>query len=669
MIKAKLTSWMDRIPRSQTLLLGSVAAIVGLMSGIGVWLFKRLIDLVQLIMLGGFGKAVAPLGYWAIILVPVLGGIAVSLVSQYLAGEEKLHGVAGIMESVALTGGRLRYRYFPAKAVASAISIGSGAAVGPEDPSVQIGANLGSMFGQLLRMPDDRIRTLVASGVAAAIAAAFNAPIAGVFFALELILGELTGNSLGMVLVASVTSAMFTQAVSGPEPAFHVPAYAFNSIWELPLYLALGLLAGPISALYVRLLYALQDLFRKWHVPAWLKTAGAGLGIGIVGFFLPQTLGVGYDTIGEILNKNDLTFWLLLALLFAKLILTPLSLGGGFKGGVFAPSLFLGAALGGAFGVAAVHFFPALGINPSAFALVGMAAVLAGTVHAPLTATILLFEMTNDYRIILPLMFSVAVSLIVSQRLEHDSVYMMGLTRHGIHLDRGRDVEVLQEIMVSEAMQVGSPTLLETATLVDAAESLAQTRHHGLPVVDGAGNLAGILTVQDIERVDVASRETTTVRAVCTRELLVAYPDESINDALQRMSQRDVGRLPVVDRNYPRKLVGVLRRADVIHAYDVALTRRSTQRHQSQQIRLDAITPERVDVIDVVVESGAACAGKKMIEVPWPRECLIATVRRGKQVFIPHGETVIMSGDILVIVADGTAREQTINLCRRLENA
>lgn len=225
------------------------------------------------------------------------------------------------------------------------------------------------------------------------------------------------------------------------------------------------------------------------------------------------------------------------------------------------------------------NLFPTLGINPSAFALVGMAAVLAGTVHAPLTATILLFEMTNDYPIILPLMFC--------------------------------DTEVLQAITVSEAVQVGSATIPDAVTLVEAADILSQARHHGLPVVNAVGNLVGILTVQDIEHINAADRETTTVGAACMRELLVAYPDESINDALQRMSQRDVGRLPVVDRNFPRRLVGVLRRMDVIHAYDIALTRRTTQRHQSQRIRLNATTPEKVDAMDVVVELNAPCVGKK----------------------------------------------------------
>ncbi len=649
----KSSTWFEKITTSQTLSLGGLALLVGLTTGMGVWLFKWLIELVR-----GFSSSLVH--GWMVILPPVIGGAIVGLVAHYLIGDEKLHGTAGIMQSVALTGGRLRYQKAPVKTAAAILSIGSGASVGPEDPSVQIGANLGSMFGQVFRMSDERIRTLVAAGAASAIAAAFNAPIAGVFFALEIVLGEISGNALGMILVAAVTSAVFTQAVSGSSPAFQVPTYAFNSIWELPLYLALGLLAGPISALYVRLLYRMQDLFGSWNAPRPLKTASAGLVIGLVGIFLPQALGVGYETIGEVLNKNDLGLWLLIALLIAKLILTPVSIGGGFLGGVFAPSLFVGATLGGAFGMLMADLFPSLGVSPAAFALVGMAAVLAGAVHAPLTAVLLLFEMTNDYRIILPLMFAVAISLVLSQRIQRDSVYAMGLARHGIRLDRGRDVEVMSAITVGEAMQPGTESLPESMSLTEAAETLSKTRHHGLPVVDVEGRLSGIITVQDIEHATGKA-----VGDACTRQVEVAFPDETLNMALRRMSRRDVGRLPVVSRENPRHLLGVLRRADVIHAYDIALTRRVTQRHQEHAVRLDALTPTHVDVSDIVVEIGAPAAGKCMNEIPFPRECVIASVRRGGQVFIPRGETRLQAGDLLVVVAEGAARTEAQRLCSR----
>jgi CIC family chloride channel protein len=649
----KLSTWFEKITTSQTLSLGGLALLVGLTTGVGVWLFKWLIELVR-----GFSSSLVH--GWMVILPPIIGGVIVGLVAHYLIGDEKLHGTAGIMQSVALTGGRLRYQKAPVKTAAAILSIGSGAAVGPEDPSVQIGANLGSMFGQVFRMSDERIRTLVAAGAASAIAAAFNAPIAGVFFALEIVLGEISGNALGMILMAAVTSSVFTQAVAGSSPAFQVPAYAFNSVWELPLYLALGLLAGPISALYVRLLYRMQDLFSGWNAPRPLKTASAGLAVGLVGIFLPQVLGVGYETIGEVLNKNDLGLWLLIALLIAKLILTPVSIGGGFLGGVFAPSLFIGATLGGAFGMLMANLFPSLSVSPAAFALVGMAAVLVGAVHAPLTAVLLLFEMTNDYRIILPLMFAVAISLVISQRIQRDSVYAMGLARHGIRLDRGRDVEVMSAITVGEAMRPGAESLPESMSLIEAAETLSKMRHHGLPVVDDEGRLSGIITVQDIEHATGK-----TVGDACTRQVEVAFPDETLNMALRRMSRRDVGRLPVVSRENPRRLLGVLRRADVIHAYDIALTRRVTQRHQEHAVRLDALTPTRMDVSDIVVEIGAPAAGKCMNEIPFPRECVIASVRRGGQVFIPRGETRLQAGDLLVVVAEGAARTEAQRLCSR----
>ena len=513
-MNSKLSIWVERVTSSQTLILGGTALVVGLSTGIGVWAFKGLFELLRQAV---FSKATG----WVVVLIPVIGGLVVGAIVKYLIGPEKLHGTARIMQAVALTGGRLRYRNAPIKTAAAILSIGAGASVGPEDPAVQIGANLGSMFGQILHLSEERTRTLVAAGAASAIAAAFNAPIAGVFFALEIILGEIGGSAPGMILIAAVTSSVFTQAVAGSSPAFRVPAYAFNSAWELPLYLVLGLLAGPVSALYARLLYSMQDMYSSWNVSLPIKTASAGLAVGLVGLFLPQVFGVGYETIGEILNKNDLGFWLLVALLIAKLILTPISISGGFLGGVFAPALFIGAALGGAFGSFLTILFPSLGINPATFALVGMAAALAGAVHAPLTAVILLFEMTNDYRIILPLMFAVAISLVISQWLQKDSVYALGLARHGIRLDRGRDVELLGAITVGEAMHVGTITLPESLPLDEAATRLAQTRHHGLPVVDMDGNLSGILTVQDIEM-----SQGETVGEACTREVEVAFPDE-----------------------------------------------------------------------------------------------------------------------------------------------
>jgi CIC family chloride channel protein len=335
--------WFERFQLSETIILWGLALVVGLTTGVGVWLFKLLIDLIHSLEYTNLGSVITKVGTWMVFILPVLGGLVVGLIVHYLVGPEHHSGVAGVMESVALAGGRLRYQRAPAKIAAAAVSIGSGASVGPEDPSVLIGSYLGSMFGQLLRFSDDRMRALVAAGAASGISAAFNAPIAGVFFALEVILGEISGSAFGVVMLASVVSAVFTQIVSGTQPAFHIPEYVYTINWQLPLYLFLGLFAGPLAAGYIRMIYLTHDVFTRYvKTPQWLKPAIAGLLVGVVGLFLPHIMGVGYGTVTNILSGATTGIMLLLVLSLVKSIMTPTSLAGGFIGGVVAPSLFIG---------------------------------------------------------------------------------------------------------------------------------------------------------------------------------------------------------------------------------------------------------------------------------------------------------------------------------------
>lgn len=670
-LRGKVHLSLDRFVPTGPVLLGIAGVGVGLGTGLGVWLFKFMIEAVHAFAFDWLGTSLSAWGAWTIALIPVLGGLVVGYLWHRFVGHERYHGVSGIMEAAALAGGRLHYWLTPVKTVAAAISIGAGASVGPEDPSVQIGANLGSFAGQKFRFSDDWVRTLVAAGVAAAISAAFNAPIAGVFFAIEIGLGELSGSEVGIVVLASVISAIVTQSLTGPAPAFNVTAYAIHSVTELPLYIGLGLLAGLIAALYITALYIAKDAFRSWQIPAWLKPAAAGLAVGIVGIFLPQVFGVGYPTIDAIFAGEQMGVALLIVLLFAKLVLTAICIGGGFPGGVFAPSLFLGATLGAAYGTVAQQLWPGLGIAPPAYAMVGMGAVLAASVHVPLTAILLLFEMTQDYRIILPLMAAVIVGLLVSRALRRDSVYTLGLARQGLRLQRGRDVEVLENITVGEVMETNMPVLHELDSLSTAADKLMQTRHHGLAVVDKAGALVGILTVQDLERVQAkdAGGQELSVGDVCTRELLVVYPDESIGMGLRRMSTRDIGRLPVVARDNPARLVGVLRRTDLVRAYDVALTRRTEVRHRAHQTRLGASAGTSLTVQEIVVERGAACANQPISAVHWPDTSVIASIRRGQQVIIPHGSTILRAGDVLVVVNHGPVTAEFDTLCERQPDA
>lgn len=651
----RLPRWLDTRRPPEYLVFGGAAVVVGLMAGAGVWLFKRLIDVVRVVAferLGGMLSTTA--GAWTILLIPALGGLLVGLLMRRFVRRERYHGVAGVIAAVALSGGRLRYAQVPAKALAAAVSIGAGASVGPEDPSIQIGANSGSFVGQALGLSDTRVRALVAAGAAGGIAAAFNAPIAGVFFALEVILGEINSSAFGITVLAAVTAAAFTQAVSGAQPAFSVPPYPFQSALTLPLYFLLGLVAGPVAALYVWLLYAFQDLFASLtRVPRWLKPAIAGLAVGVVGVFLPGIFGVGYDVIGALLNAQDIALGVTIALLVAKLILTPVSIAGGFPGGVFAPALFIGATLGSAFAAIVGRFLPGVGLAAPAFAMVGMAAVLAGAAHAPLTAVMLLFEMTNDYRIILPLLFAVAVSMAVAQRMAPDSVYTLGLARKGIRIERGRDVDVLDALPVSEVMSRVTETLSASDTLSAAAAQFERTHHHGMAVLDANGDLMGLVTLQDLARAAEKSPPDVTVADICVRELLTAFPDESIGAALRRMSVRDVGRLPVVDRRDPRRLLGMLTRAGVIRAYEMALARRTALRHHAGQARLSALTGASTE--EFRVEPGSPVAGKQVAEVDWPQNCLIASIRRGSHVLIPRGHTAIEPGDVIVAVLEDDA--------------
>lgn len=664
-MKIPVRRWLGTVRLSESVVFGAAAIVVGLSTGVGVWLFKQLISLTHQFMFGTLDQLLAPFGKASVVLLPVLGGVVVGLMSHFLIGKERYHGLPGIIEAVALGGGRLPISKMPVRVTAAAFSIGSGASVGPEDPSVQVGANLGSLVGQVLRLPEDRVRALVAGGAAAGIAAAFNAPIAGVFFALEVLMGELSASFFGFTAISAVISAVFTQAVAGSQPAFSIPPVAFKSATELPLYLILGLLAGPLAAAYIRLITLSHQVFHNISLPNWLKPGIAGLLVGGVGIFLPQIFGVGYETIGSILSNTAMPVSLLLILMLAKLILTPVSIGGGFVGGVFAPSLFLGATLGGAVGLISGQIFPNLGVSVPAFAMVGMAAVLAGTVHAPLTAIILLFEMTRDYRIILPLMFAVAISLTVSRHIQKDSVYRLPLTMNGIRLEQGRDVEVLEGITVGEVMNQELATLRENQPLSEALTFLTQTFRQGLPVLNAVGNLVGMLTLQDIEKAGSQEEgvENLRVGQVCTKPPLTVYPDETIGTALRRMSARDIGRLPVVSREDPGHLVGLLRRSDVIHAYDLALAKRTVLRQRTDEVRLGILSG--ANVAEVMVEAGSEAAGKRVSELHWSKDCLIASIRRGRSVLLPHGDTMLKSGDILVVVSEGEGLREAQHLCAK----
>ncbi len=668
-------SALRRAVHSEMAFLGSIAAFVGLVTALVAYTFHLSIEngmigrggQVVLRLVGGAEWIVplqeTPVNWWGYLLVlalPMLGLVLAAGLVRLLSGGEHGHGVAGVMEAVALRGGRMQVRPAVARVVASIVTIASGGSVGPEDPNVQIGSVIGSWLGQRLRLSDERVQTLVACGAASGIAAAFNAPIAGVFFAQEIILGEFTTGAFGMVVLAAVSSSVISRVLRGESPAFRIPEYSLHSPWELFLYLGLGLLAALISASYVRGLLSLEELFRRWRAHFLLKAAVGGSVVGAAGLAFPQLFGVGYETMDGLLQGEQVATGLLLALMLLKPLLTSTTLAAGGSGGVFAPSLFIGSMLGGAFGRAVNHLFPGAVAPAPAYALVGMGAVLAGAVHCPITAILLLFEITGDYRIILPIMLCAAVGTLAAQGLSKGSVYTERLFRRGIHLHLGRDLNVLEMVTVEEAMSRDFETIPPEMSLAELGRILEQSPHHGFPVVDEAGLLRGVVTLSDYRRALEEGREAT-VADICTRDPQTVFPDQSLHDAMYLLSARDVGRLPVVSREDPRRIVGLLRRYDFVRAYNKGLARRAAVERQVRQMRLTSHRGGELAAIEIPAD--AAALGYQVRDLGLPPGTIIVTVERDGRAFIPRGDTALQVGDKLTLMVD---RPETAEQVRAL---
>ncbi len=646
----QLADFLDRWQPSETAVLVGTALLVGLGTGLGAVVFIWLIGRAQAFFFGPLQAALGFLGAYAIVFIPALGGLVAGPLIAYFASEAKGHGVPEVMKAIVLQGGRIRPAVVVVKALASAACIGSGGSAGREGPIVQIGAALGSVTGQLFHLSEERIRNLVACGAAAGIAAVFNAPIAGVLFALEVILGEFTTRYFATVVISAVSASIVGRTFLGNYPAFFVPAYGMATPWEIVLYAILGLLSPLVAYAFVTTLYWMEDRFDNWAFPEALKPVVGGLLTGLVGFYLPQALGSGLSPIETALH-GTFVLNMLAFLLAAKLIATSFTLGSGNSGGVFAPALFMGAMLGGAFGALVHDWWPGITGPGGAYALVGMSAVFAAAAHAPITAVLIVFEMSGDYRLILPLMLATVISTLVSERLRRESIYTLKLVRQGIYLERGHDIDVMQGVLVGEVMTVDVDTVPADMTLPELEWAFVESHHHGFPVLDECGELYGVVTIQDLERAR-GRRDFDTLKArhIATTSPLTAYPDEPVWAALKRLGTRDVGRLPVVAPDNPRRLLGVVRRPDIVRAYQRAILRRQEMQYRSEQLRLARLTGK--ELVEIEVGKGSPVAGKRVKDLALPHECLLTSVHRGRKVLILHGDTILQAGDRLVALVE-----------------
>lgn len=559
-----------------------LAVLVGAIAGLGAVLFRWLLRALQTAFFDRGGDILGFMGDYCIIILPVVGGLIVGLIVYFGAREAKGHGVPEVMEAIAVRGGRIRPRVALVKSLASAVCIGSGGSVGREGPIVQIGSSLGSTIGQVLHLSEDWVRTLVACGAAGGISATFNAPIGGVFFAMEVVLGRFVTPRFGFVVISSVTADFVAQGFLGSQPSFGVVPYSLVSYWELIPYAILGVIAGVVAVIFIRLLYKCEDLFDTWKIPEYIKPAVGGIFIGLIGLYSLDLLGVGYGDVFWMSEMSidqallgDIALHALLVLLVLKVIATSLTLGSGGSGGVFAPSLFIGAMLGGVIGTVAHNLFPGETASMGAYVLVGMAAVFSGTARAPITAIIMLFEMTMDYRIILPLMIAVVISTIVARSIKRDGIYTTKLVRRGIDIGQLEQSSPLKGVKVGEVMEKNFPSVLPTLTVNELINRLRRSEYNGIPVVNDEGELVGMVTNSDVEAALSRGDFTDlTVDDIAVKSLIVAYPDEYVHDVFVKLGAREVGRIPVVERENPNHMVGVLRRRNILQAYARAVTQK-----------------------------------------------------------------------------------------------
>ncbi|MDP7554716.1 MAG: chloride channel protein, partial [Nitrospinota bacterium] len=442
-----------------------LGGLIGLCSGLSSEFFRWLIlFLKEMFFYGRFEiLSIAPSVPWYFLpLIPMAGGLIIGPLSHFFPTEAKGHGVPEVMQSIALKNGIIKPRTILLRTFASAVCIGSGGSAGREGPIVQIGSSIGSALGQLFNMSAERIKILVGCGAAGGIAATFNAPLAGVIFSMEIILGVFSISTFTPIVISSVTATVVAHAFHGNTPAFIVPSYQIVSYWEIIFYIILGLLSGLIAWFYIVTLYWSEDYFeKKINIHPVLKPAIGGLLIGCLAIFLPQIMGNGYEAMDMALN-GQMVWYITFILIFMKIIATSITLGSGGSGGVFAPSLFIGAMLGGTFG-SLVHFiFPDITATKGAYALVGMGSVIAAAAHAPMTNILILFELTNDYKIILPIMASCIIATSVVRYLSKDSIYTLKLRRRGINIQQGREVSIMGSIKVGDVMDRKVETILET---------------------------------------------------------------------------------------------------------------------------------------------------------------------------------------------------------------
>jgi len=521
---------------------------------------------------GRFGARLYPpdAAAWRRFLVPVGGSLVMGYLLYKYFPDARGSGVPQTKAALYARGGFISFPTLLGKFFCTSVTLASGIPLGREGPAVQVGGGIASVLGRALGLRPERVKALLPAGAAAAVAAAFNTPLAAVLFALEEVVGDLHAPVLGSVVLASATSWGVLRMLLGNEPLFQVPQYQLVTSWELIAYGLLGIAGGVVSAAFTQLLLRLRAWFKRRPAKTvWFQPVAGGLVVGVMGWFVPAVMGVGYQYVGDVLN-DSLTLKLMLTLLVLKLVATAVSYASGNAGGIFGPSLFFGAMLGGAVGSVAQHFFPSYVASPGAYALVGMGAAFAGIVRAPMTSVVMIFEITRDYAVIVPLMISNLVSYFISSRLQKEPIYEVLAEQDGIHLPKFRSRQQTRR----QVMQIMQPAgeVLSAGQTVQSALAVVRESPRRTWIVSDVRGVAGLLTREQLEGAAGEGNPDAPVSTILKAgEFPHVHADHLLDDALNRLGANHADLLPVVSRANVYQLLGVVRLQDVLEAYGVAV--------------------------------------------------------------------------------------------------
>jgi CIC family chloride channel protein len=667
------------LERGGHLFMVGAAIVVGLAGALGAVLFRFLIrgvqafafegsDAVGMLIDEGFAaethdplEAARHLAWYWRIAIPAAGGLLVGPLIYVFAREARGHGIPEVMKAVAVRGGVIRARIVGVKALASALTIGTGGSAGREGPIVQIGSAFGSTIGQWFNLNAAGVRTLVGCGAAAGISATFNAPIAGAIFAAEIIVGDFAVTQFMPIVISSVVASVVTRYAIGNNPAFLVPPYEIISPFELIPYMAAGVVAGLVAVAFIRSLTFSEDFFEKIQLPEWSRAALGGAIVGIVAIWLPNIYGVGYTTISDALS-GALPTLLLAALVLAKIFATSVTIGSGGSGGIFAPSLFMGAMAGGVIGNLVEQYFPGATASSGAYALVTMGAVVAATTHAPVSAIIIIFELTQTIDIVPALMTACVISTLVSQLLNRDSIYTTKLRRQGIDIFETKDPNVLKGLFVRDVMVPNPEIIQASADFKTVLDLVVQSPHSQFYVASPNGDHLGAISLLELRR--LIYEQDALQHVVIAGDLVdSAHPtvtdDVDLSVVMKIFSASHVDEIAVVDADDDKRLVGTVLEKDVIEASN----REQLRRDLAGGFQTSVSAAGRGQTVDLgdgyqlrEIMAPPHVTGRSLRQLTLRErvgvQVLLVRSRKpegGAHLRVPHGDDILIEGDAVIV--------------------